>query len=419
VLLVFFWSQLPSRAESEKFASDLRGKVIVGYQGWFGCPGDDQSNQSWSHWSIKTPDINNLVVDMLPATDEYKPSDLCACSNLRHPDGSPVYLFSSLNPNVVKVHFQWMQNYGIDGVAAQRFIVDVATPDGRQRRDKVLENIRAAAEASGRVFFVTYDISQANASTVTRDIENDWQHLVDDLKITSSPNYMRYRNKPVLQLWGFGFNDHPGEPPEVKALITKLKAGTPQLSAVTLIGGVPACWRLLIGDAKTDLRWAEIYRMYDVISPWLVNRFGDELHAFVFMKTMVQPDLDETKRLGIDYMPVIFPGFSWYNLMHEINQPNKGVLNRVPRNGGKFYLKQISELVALHVNMMYVAMFDEVNEGTAVFKVETDKKKLPQGAHLVYPGLDGADLAPDRFLKITGLAGKYLRNSLQPAAPAK
>jgi hypothetical protein len=39
------------------------------------------------------------------------------------------------------------------------------------------------------------------------------------------------------------------------------------------------------------------------------------------------------------------------------------------------------------------------------------------GAHLVYPGLDGAQVDADRYLKITGLAGKYLRNANQ--APAK
>ncbi|HEV2099596.1 MAG TPA: hypothetical protein VGR45_11810, partial [Stellaceae bacterium] len=31
-------------------ASGLDGKIIVGYQGWFGCPGDFPGNTSWLHW---------------------------------------------------------------------------------------------------------------------------------------------------------------------------------------------------------------------------------------------------------------------------------------------------------------------------------------------------------------------------------
>jgi hypothetical protein len=33
------------------FAGDILGKLIVGYQGWFNCPGDNSPINSWVHWS--------------------------------------------------------------------------------------------------------------------------------------------------------------------------------------------------------------------------------------------------------------------------------------------------------------------------------------------------------------------------------
>ena len=29
---------------------DVVGKTVVGYQGWFGCTGDNSPNNHWVHW---------------------------------------------------------------------------------------------------------------------------------------------------------------------------------------------------------------------------------------------------------------------------------------------------------------------------------------------------------------------------------
>jgi len=34
-------------------ADDLKGRLIVGYQGWFGCPNDFEDNKVWQHWFVK------------------------------------------------------------------------------------------------------------------------------------------------------------------------------------------------------------------------------------------------------------------------------------------------------------------------------------------------------------------------------
>lgn len=307
-----------------------------------------------------------------------------------------------------------MAEHGIDGAAAQRFVGPLANPQKKQRSDHKIMNVRAAAEASGRVFFISYDVSGANPQTVVSDIRNDWQYLVNELKLTVSSSYLHVKNKPVLELWGFGFKDRPGTPDQVAALIRDLKDGRQELPAATLIGGVPTNWRILDGDSHTDPRWAQIYRSYDVISPWSVGRFGDVAGADTFVRVHVLPDLAEPKRLGIDYMPVIFPGFSWFNLQNGRGFKERAILNQIPRRCGNFLWHQVFNLLDVRVDMLYAAMFDEVDEGTALFPTETREDKLPIRAHMVFLNQDGCFLPDDWYLRVTGQAAKYLRNREMP-----
>ncbi|SFI17797.1 hypothetical protein SAMN04515618_112126 [Collimonas sp. OK307] len=407
--LMLFWNIFSSQmACAADHKIGLSGKVIMGYQGWFGCPGDFEKNNSWQHWFLGSAQSNHFTVDLLPSVRGIKAEDLCD-TGLRRPDNSPIQLFSSQNASVVATHFRWMQEHGIDGVAVQRFLTDLATPEKKRRNDNVVKNVQKAAEANGRVFYVTYDITGANPKTVTDDVRNDWHHLVDVLKITESPSYLLDRRKPVLQLWGFGFDNRPGEADEVAVLIGDLKSGRGDLQAVTLIGGVPTFWRTLSGDSKKDPTWADVYRSYDVISPWSVGRFSNDEEADAFVKRNVVPDIAETRRLGVGYMPVIFAGFSRYNLTVNYKRKEPTVLNKTPRNCGKFLWHQVSDLLDLHVDMLYAAMFDEVDEGTALFPAETRQDKLPVGASMVFLNQDGCSLPDDWYLRVTGKAAEYLR----------
>ena len=297
-------------------ANDLRGSVIVGYQGWLDCPGDDPLNpRGWSHWFSGSPDPDNFRVDLLPFTGECDPADLCATQMRRRGDGAVIHLFSSLDPSVVKTHFRWMAENNIAGAAVQRFVNGLGDPSLKSHDDRLLSNVRAAAETYGRVFYVTYDVSGANPATVFNDIRNDWRYLVEDLKLTASPRYLRYRGKPVLEIWGFGFvgPKYPSDPAQTLALLTELKSGASGVAPVTLIGGVPSHWRTLNHDSSSDSRWEQVYRTYDVLSPWTVGRFSDSSRADRFLQQVVIPDLAETGRRGIEYLPVIYPGYSFYN----------------------------------------------------------------------------------------------------------
>jgi hypothetical protein len=397
-------------------ASGLNGRLIVGYQGWFGCPRDIGGNTQWVHWFHSNNPVNaNLSVDLLPSVRQLGAEDQCP-TQLRRADGSTINVFSSQNARVVATHFRWMRDHGIDGAAVQRFVGQLATPVLKHRSDRVLQNVMAAAEATGRVFYLTYDVSGANADTVIADIRKDWHYLVRELKITASPRYLHADGKPVLQLWGFGFKDHPGKTPEVLALIAELKNGSETLAGVTLIGGVPSNWRTLDGDAQPDRRWADVYRSYDVLSPWTVGRFRDDAGADKFIRDRVLPDLAETRRLGIGYMPVIFPGFSWYNLQNARGEKKLAILNQIPRRCGNFLWHQVSGLLAARVDMLYAAMFDEVDEGTALFPTETREDRLPKDAKMAFLNQDGCVLADDWYLQITGKAANYLRKGEVPPA---
>jgi hypothetical protein len=393
----------------------LTHRLIVGYQGWFGCPHDFESNTSWQHWFADGPSPASLIVDLLPSVRELEPDDLCDTGLTRADDRGSVKLFSAQNPEVVAKHFAWMRSHGIDGAAAQRFIQPVTADTMKRRRsDRVLKNVRRAAEATGRVFFVAYDVSGASSGTVTDDIREDWRHLVSDLRLTESNAYLRDRGKPVLELWGFGFADRPGTPEAVATLIADLKNGADRLAAATVIGGVPSHWRTLDGDSKADPGWATVYRSYDVISPWSVGRFSNESGADRFIQAVVEPDIAEAQRSGLRYLPVVFPGFSWSNLMRNRNQPANAILNRIPRNCGRFLWQQIADLLELHVDTLYVAMFDEVDEGTAIFPVEAHADQLPSGARMVYLDQDGCSLPDDWYLRIVGAASEFLHNSAVP-----
>ena len=103
-----------------------------------------------------------------------------------------------------------------------------------------------------------------------------------------------------------------------------------------------------------------------------------------------------------DYLPVVFPGFSWHNL-----RP-KAPLDQIPRLKGRFLWKQYEEAKKAGATMLYTAMFDEMDEGTAIFKCTNDP---PVGASR-FLTLEG--LPSDHYLWLTGMGGKLLRGDIKP-----
>jgi len=177
-----------------------------------------------------------------------------------------------------------------------------------------------------------------------------------------------------------------------------------------VIGGVPSQWRTLGGDAKSDSRWAAVYRGYDAISPWSVGRFDDQASADAYLDSVVVPDLAETARLGIGYLPVTFPGFSWSNQMLNKGALDVAIFNQIPRDCGDFLWHQYANLVNAGVKTVYAAMFDEFDEGTALAPAQTSIVGVPIGVPMVTLDQEGCNVPADWYLQVTGKAADHLKN---------
>jgi hypothetical protein len=104
-------------------------------------------------------------------------------------------------------------------------------------------------------------------------------------------------------------------------------------------------------------------------------------------------------------LPVIFPGFSWKNL-------NAGPLNQIPRSGGRFWWRQLYNAQLSGCTMIYGAMFDEMDEGTAMLKMAPTAAQLPAQGTFVPLNIDGEALPSDWYLRLAGEGGKMLRGEI-------
>lgn len=378
----------------------LHGKNLLGYQGWFAAPGDGSKIENWHHWFRGEESARKPTFDMWPDTSEMNADELFP-SPIEAPDGKPAMLFSSYIEKTVVRHFKWMEDAGIDGILLQRFIGEAQDPRFFDFRNKVTRNVIKGAEKHGRVFALEYDMAASQSNL----IKKDWIHLVDEIGITKSPRYLKHKGRPLLALWGIGFTHRKGSAEQAMELIDWFHNTAPEKYRATILGGVPTHWREGKGDSQPGVAWAKVYRSIDVISPWSIGRYKNDEQANRYRNEFIIPDLAETNRYGIEYMPVVFPGFSWKNL-HD------GEFNQIPRNGGRFYWNQVENVVSAGAIMVKTAMFDEVDEGTAMFKTIAKKQDSPAG--FLTLDADGEKLPSDWYLRLAGETSKLLRKEIPP-----
>jgi hypothetical protein len=250
-----------------------------------------------------------------------------------------------------------------------------------------------------------YDTSGMDTATFADILEEDWMYMVDVMKVTESPSYLHHNGKPVLAIWGLGFTEHAGTPEQAKALLDFFQNNPDPKYQVTLMGGVPTSWRTLQGDSLTDPAWMDYYCGLDIISPWTVGRFRSNLEVDMYKLTM-QQDMAKATECGVEYMPVIFPGTAFHNSNHA------NLFNDTPRRGGEFYWRQVYDAVSIGVPMIYNAMFDEVDEDTAMYKIAETSADQPVGVDLVSMDTDGYKLPSDWYLKLAGAASQMLRGDI-------
>jgi hypothetical protein len=310
-----------------------------------------------------------------------------------------------------------MRDYGIDSVALQRFVVGIAPTSRGVNRDainRVLDNVRSAAEKTRRGFFIMYDIAQTDPENWATWLAADWRRLVAE-GLTKSPMYQHHRGHPVLAIAGIGATNRPGTPEQARGLLQELRAVGAKYSGLTLLGTVPTAWRTLDHDSKREPEWARVYRSFDILSPWTVGRYSEEASFQRFLNQWLVPDMAEARQAGIEYMPVIFPGFSWHNLYHSERHEERPV-NQIPRRCGSFLWMQAAAFVRSGATMLYGAMFDEVDEGTALFKLAANPADLPSEPELLALNEAECNLPSDWYLRLCGEIGKLLKGQITPRA---
>lgn len=406
VLSLMTLAQTKHSANSKYMSYD--GLVMAGYQGWFNCEGDG-ADMGWTHYSKKGEfKDGSCTIDFWPDMREYK---VKYKTPFKFADGSSAYVFSSYDESTIDLHFKWMKEYGIDGVFIQRFFSVLQNPKRKKHNDKVLASAIKAATKYGIAISLMYDLGGMDDSKY-KLVQEDWKHLVDDLKLTDQnkkTTYLFHNNKPLVALWGLGFKDRKsGHFSEFTKLMDFFK-NDPLYGGCSIQLGVPALWRTVGHDTNGDPRLLEVVKKADIVQPWLVGRFKSDDYE-KFREDQIIGDVQWCRKNGISYVPTIFPGFSWHNLKEEAPS------NQIPREKGQFYWKQIGGAINSGAKMLYVAMFDEIDEGTAIMKCA---KKVPVGESIFVPYDE--DIPTDHYLWLTGMAGRILKGnaSFSPQIPQR
>lgn len=396
VLCSLFWGMTVPCLFAQQPAGKIKyphyeGLVMAGYQGWFNTPGDG-AGRGWHHYEHRGVfQPGSSEIDFWPDVSAYAKTYE---TPFVYADGSHARVFSAYDSSTIDLHFKWMKQYGIDGVFMQRFVTEIRNPSGKMHFTKVLDDAMKASGKYGRAISIMYDLSgmqPGEERIVLKDIDelSVRYGLLNPQKAT---NYLHEHGKPLVAVWGVGFNDHRRYGfKEAEILIDSLKA-----RGFSILLGVPTYWRELKSDALPDPELHTLIKKCDVIMPWFVGRYDEKsYHAF---EPLVAKDIRWCKQNGVGYAPLAFPGFSWKNM----NGPHA---RSISRDRGRFFWEQVAAEKAAGAKMLYIAMFDEMNEGTAIFKCATTDH-LPLNGDGQFVGID-PDLGSDYYLWLTGQAARW------------
>lgn len=382
----------------------LEGRVVTGYQGWFRAEGDG-SGLGFSHYGKgRRFEPGHCSIDLWPDLTGFDEDEKFP-TVFRHADGRVAHVFSSLHAKTVDRHFSWMASYGIDGAFVQRFGLHGARAHRDNRRLKA-ENeklilCRDAAMKHGRCWVLMYDLSGLADGDFDR-LAEDWKAIRRGMELGTDPNdsaYLHVGGKPLVAVWGVGFSDDRDYGLEKTEWFLRLLKYNPDWGGMSLMLGVPYHWREQQGDAIDDPRLHEVLKLADVISPWSVGRYRNGEHEAAHILDHQREDLAWCRREKVHYLPVLFPGFSWNNL----KGPNG---NAISREKGRFLWRQFRATAMAGNRSAYLAMFDELDEGTALFKVTNDPP-LGESIFQTYEGLPS-----DHYLWLSGEGGRLLRGEL-------
>lgn len=369
---------------------EFKEMLFAGYQGWFNTPRNSIIGM-WFHWAWSKPSPGNIHFEIYPDVSDF-PEDTLEETDLGplH-NGQPSKLYQSDTDGVVGTHFSWMKTYGIDGIALQRYVNELMNPTWESWRNSVLSRVMKFSTQYDRYFYIMYDITGAPEGTFVTKIVSDWEYLVNTLKVTSHPLYAKQNGKPVIAIWGFGIPDRPGTADNALQLTTFFKS-----KGCYVILAAPYRWRAGYGSKPGFT--PSIFAAADMIQPWSVSAYKstDDLNSALH-SDILEGDKEWCLARKVDYQRVIWPGFSWSTW-------NDGIKNKIPRQGGQFFRDQVNKTLfgAPVFSSMYIAMFDEFDEGTAIAKGAVNISYIPRAQYFLTWDADGFNLPSDHYLKVAG-----------------
>lgn len=381
-----------------------KGLVMAGYQGWFRAEGDGTGAKRFAYGNE-----DRSGIDMWPDVSEYEKT---YATPWKLKNGENAKFFSSHDKSTVDLHFKWMQQYNVDGVFMQRFFNNAKNRDPQSAA--ILRNAFEAASKYNRAVAVMYDLSGLKGSGEDCSaLIADWKYLVDELKVTDQPGkktYLHHNGRPLVTIWGVGFPDRPYNIRNIglERFIDFLQ-NDPVYGNCAVMLGVPTAWRNLDADCVNDPYLHDLIRKCDIVLPWTVQRYSPLLHNDMDrLRDNTIADIQWCRQNKVDYVPCVYPGFSWHNLSRYEFPDDVKPVGSIPRQGGRFYWQQIATVLNAGAEMLYVAMFDEVNEATAIFKVSDNP---PVSTVTSFIGNDGQP--SDHYLWLTGEAARMLRHEKQ------
>jgi hypothetical protein len=371
----------------------FHNKSFAGYQIWHQA---GPTAADWVHWSYGVVPaagfLTNENIASFPDLSSYADSVTYSTNLANLGNGNPTRLYNDADSTVINRQMNWIQTAGMDGVAIQRFVGPIGrnitiTPESH------LTNVKNACEATGRLFYICYDLNGTDA-TILQRMQMDWVYEIEQMRaLTSSPNYATVNGKPVVEMWGVGYNMATAA--QCASLISFL-----QSRGCYVIGGTPSDWR-----TNPAAGFASVFNSLNAISPWTVGVYNDINGANNYLSNYMVGDKTYCDANSIDYLPVAFAGSAnWLSANGSFAQTDRG--------GGKLLWQQILNAKSIGLTSVYFAMLDEFEESTNLINGAVDYFDIPTDQYFETFAKDGVWTSPDYYLRLAAKAAQTLRGDI-------
>ena len=235
-------------------------------------------------------------------------------------------------------------------------------------------------------------------------MKRDWEKMVDS-GIATGPRYLRHNGVPVVNVWDFIHDSRrPIDAKQINSFIDYFHA--PGKYRAFLVSGGNWNWHKYPPD------WQDCVKKFDAYIPWNIGHSRknakEELEADT---AWWEKDKEYFEGNGALWIPTIYPGFSW-NHLKKITDPAQ--TSTRPRRAGQFFWGQWVALKKLKVNTVFIAMFDEIDEGTAIDKNTNDPPALYNGKPLgIMPFQTYDGMPSDWYLRLTQAGRRMLRGEIE------